>query len=406
MSGRWRRKKRRRRVEQDSREPHSSDSVAGRSAGLFVAPCPGDNAPMDFQAFDYMAWAKRYQGSVAFDLSVSGMPAPPADLFALDARWLSLQGATADLRGALKARIAATYDVAAENVLLAAGTSEVNFLACGALLKPGDRVLAESPGYQGLTRLPTVFGAAVDRFERDPDAGWAIDPERIARAWRPNTRLLVLTTPHNPTGAVTPPEVLQALGAWLAERDAYAVVDEVYRDFLPDAAPVAQALHPRLITTASLTKVYGLGALRAGWALAPREIVARAEQLYDFMGVNPPTTMLRAALGAFEARPALMERAWGRAAENRAQIARLLSETPSLSGLLPLHGIVALLKLPDRLDANAFVERLRADYDTQMVPGDFFDAPGRVRIAYGGAPADVAAALSGVRSLLDATLGN
>jgi aspartate/methionine/tyrosine aminotransferase len=354
---------------------------------------------MDFQAFDYMAWARRHQGTAAFDLSVSGMPAPRPELFPLDPAWLSLEGA-GELRGALKARIAASYGVAAENVLLAAGTSEANFLVCGALLQPGDRVLAERPGYQGLTRLPTVFGATVDRFERDPDAEWAMDPERVAGAWRPGTRLLLLTTPHNPTGAVTPPAVLQALGDWLAERDAYALVDEVYRDFLPDAAPVAQALHPRLITTASLTKVYGLGALRAGWALAPREIVARAEQLYDFMGVNPPTTLLHAALAAFDARPALMERAWARAAENRAQLARLLGETPPLAGLLPPHGIVALLRLPGGQDAIEFVERLRVEQDTQLVPGDFFDAPGRVRVAYGGAPAEVAAALSRLRSFL------
>lgn len=361
---------------------------------------------MDFLAFDYMAWARRYQGEVAFDLSVSGMPAPPPEVFPLDPAWLSLRGASAELRGELKARIAAAYGVAEQNVLLAAGTSEANFLVCGALLKPGDRVLAERPGYQGLTHLPTVFGAAVDCFERDPHRAWAIDPERIARAWRAGTRLLLLTTPHNPTGAVTPPEVLQALGAFLAERDAYAVVDEVYRDFLPDAAPVAQALHPRLITTASLTKVYGLGALRAGWALAPREVVARSEQLYDFMGVNPPTTMLHAALAAFEARSALMERAWERAAENRAQMARLLAEAPSLSGLLPQHGIVALFKLPDALDANECVERLRADHDTQIVPGDFFDAPGWVRIAYGGAPDVVAAALPKLRGSIDAMRGN
>ena len=227
------------------------------------------------------------------------------------------------------------------------------------------------------------------------------DPERIAHAWQPGTRLLLLSTPHNPTGAVTPPEVLRALGDFLVERDAYAVVDEVYRDFLPDPAPVAQALHPRLITASSLTKVYGLGALRAGWALAPREIVARAEQLYDFMGVNPPTTLLHAAAAAFDARPALLRRAWQRAAENRAQLARLLDDTPALSGLLPPHGIVALLKLPG-LDAVAFAQRLRDERDTQIVPGDFFDAPSWVRVGYGGAPEVVAQGLGAMQRVLAA----
>jgi len=355
---------------------------------------------MQFQIFDYMAWAKRRQGRTAFDLSVSGMPPPPTELFPLDAGWLSLKGVGAELRAAVKGRIGEAYGVAPENVLLAAGTSEANFLVCGALLNAGDRVLAEQPGYQALTRLPTVFGAQVDRFRREPDADWAIDLDRIAAAWQPDTRLLVLTTPHNPTGAVTSPETLRRLGEWLAERDAYAVVDEVYRDFLPQAPPVAQALHPRLITTSSLTKVYGLGALRAGWALAPADIVARAERLYDFMGVNPPTTMLHATLAAFAARPALLERAWTRAAENRAQLARFLHDVPGMAGLLPAHGIVALLKPPPGSDAALLEERLRTECDTQVVPGEFFDAPGWLRIAYGDAPERVAEALSHFRRIV------
>jgi aspartate/methionine/tyrosine aminotransferase len=355
---------------------------------------------MQFLPFDYMAWAKRYQGSVRIDLSASGMPPPSPELFPLDPNWLSLKGATPELRGALKSRIAQTYGVAAENVLLAAGTSEANFLVCGALLEPGDGVLVERPAYQALTCLPTVFGARVERFPRVPEVDWAIDLERIASAWRPDTRLLLLSTPHNPTGVATPSAQLAALGDWLQARDAYALVDEVYRDFVPDAGPVAQALHPRLITTASLTKVYGLSALRAGWALAPPEIVRRAEQLYDLMAVNPPTASLHAALAAFEARPGLLAHAWERAAANREQLTCFLNELPDLACSLPHQGIIALLQLPANKSATALIEQMRVECDTLAVPGDFFEAPGWIRLAYGAEPAIVAEGLSHFRRIL------
>lgn len=355
---------------------------------------------MQFEPFDYMAWAKRYQGSVRCDLSVSGMAPPPAELFPLDPAWLSLKGVSPELRQGAKTRIAQTYGVAAENVLLAAGTSEANFLVCAAVLEPGDRVLVEQPAYQALVRLPTLFGARIDRFQRAVESEWSADPERIAAAWQPGTRLLLLTTPHNPTGSVTPPEVLAALGEWLEARDAYALVDEVYRDFIPQAPPVAQALHPRLITTASLTKVYGLGALRAGWALAPAAIVRRAEQLFDLMAVNPPTMSLHATLAALEARPRLLPRAWQRAQAGRATVSAWLAEAPEVSAWLAPHGIIALLGLPGGVSSLALARRLRDERAALVVPGEYFDAPGWVRVAYGGEPEVVAAGLSQFRRML------
>jgi aspartate/methionine/tyrosine aminotransferase len=358
---------------------------------------------MDFEPFDYMAWAKRHQGSVPFDLSASGMPPPPSALFPLDPAWLTVSGASAELRHALKVRIAETYGVGPERVLLAAGTSEANFLVCASLLVPGDRVLVERPAYQALARLPRLFGAEVDRFDRREGASWSVDLDRLVRGWTAGTKLVVLTTPHNPTGAVVDGATLRELGDWLERRDAFALVDEVYRDFLPDPSPVAQVLHPRLISTASLTKVYGLSGLRAGWALAPAAVVERCEQIYDFMAVNPPRIPLHAAIAAFDRRAELLARARETAAANRPRVAAFLRETPALKGALPEAGIIASLRLPRGMDASAFAERLRLEHDTLVAPGDFFDLPGFVRIAYGMSGDVLDAGLVRVRSLVQSS---
>lgn len=348
---------------------------------------------MDFLPFDYMAWAKSHQGRYAFDLSVSGMAPPDADRFALDPRCLTLQGVSAELRWQLKCAIAREYGVAASHVLLAAGTSEANYLMYGALLSNGAGVLVETPAYQALTRLPGVFGAHAIPFVRRPDQRYALSLEAVQQAWRPGVKLVALTSPHNPSGFAASREALLALGDWLDTVDAYAVVDEVYRDFDPNPPPVAQALHPRLITTASLTKVYGLGSLRAGWALMPEALVAKAEQRYDFMAVNPATTMLNLALSAFPKLALLRTRAIQRAQQNRTVVADWLNASTCFSAQLPEHGIIALLQLPPGADDVALVEYLIQEKQVLVAPGAYFGAPGTLRLAYGMEPVRLGEAL-------------
>lgn len=349
---------------------------------------------MSFLPFDYMAWAKALQGRYAFDLSVSGMPPPGEDLFSLDPQCLTLQGVSAALRLQVKHTIAQAYGVSAAQVLLAEGTSEANFQVFGALLSPGDCVLVESPAYQALSRLPSLFGAQAIPFVRRADQSYALSLTAIQQAWRPGVKLVALTSPHNPSGFAARADELLALGVWLATVDAYAVVDEVYRDFDPHPAPVGQALHPRLITTASLTKVYGLGSLRAGWALMPEALVARAEQRYDFMAVNPATTMLNLVLSAFTQLAPLRERAIQRAQQNRALVAQFLSESAYFSAQPPEHGIIALLQLPTGADDRALTAHLIKEKQLLVTPGYYFEAAGTIRIAYGMEPARLTEALS------------
>lgn len=338
---------------------------------------------MNFLPLDYLAWARTHQGGVAFDLSVSGMPAPDPELFSLDAAGLSLQPMSAALRLQVKQAIADLYAVDPSQILLAAGTSEANFLVYGTLLSPGDALLVETPTYQPMARLASVFNARAIPFVREAAQDFALDLQAIRRVWTPDVKLVALTSPHNPCGVPVSQQALQELGAWLESVDAYAVVDEVYRDFNPQAGPVAQALHPRLITTASLTKVYGVGSLRAGWAIMPAALVARAEALYQYMAGNPSTTLLQLALQAFAAAPRLRHINITRAAQNRAQVAAWLQGSKYFSGSLPEHGIIAALNWRAAGDDQALVRYMAETAGVLLAPGSFFGMPGSLRIAYG-----------------------
>jgi len=147
-------------------------------------------------------------------------------------------------------------------------------------------------------------------------------------------------------------------------------------------------LGPTTISTSSLTKVYGLGALRAGWAIASSGIVSRAYAIRDHLGVvaaGPAMLYSRAAFGVLD-RIGTWSR--DRAARGRAVIDRVLATEPSLSWVPPDAGIVGLIELPDGLDDRKLSDHLEQRHRTLVTPGDFFGAPGTVRVGFGGEPAE------------------
>jgi len=129
--------------------------------------------------------------------------------------------------------------------------------------------------------------------------------------------------------------------------------------------------------------VYGLGSLRAGWALMPEALVTKAEQRYDFMAVNPPTTLLNLALSAFTQLAPLRARAQQRAEQNRALLAAWLRNSKYCSAQLPPHGIIALLQLPIGADDVALSQYLVQAQQVLVAPGAYFGAPGMLRVAHG-----------------------
>jgi aspartate/methionine/tyrosine aminotransferase len=345
--------------------------------------------PMKFSPFAYMSWAKARFPRPRFDLAVSGMAPPGPDLLPLDDSLLTLHGVSPVQHRGLREDIARTYGVSQQQVLLANGTSEANYLVAALLLSPGDRVLVETPAYEVLGNIGALFGAETGSFSRYADDGFAFRAARVVEAWQPATRLVILTTPHNPSGACASAEELAALGAHLDRHDAYALVDEVYRDFQAAPGPVAAVLHPRLITTASLTKVYGLGAIRVGWALAPADLVARGYQYYDYMGVNQPTISLCIAQAGLARLEMLRHHALHRARENAVLVQRFLDNSSHFAGTLPEAGIIAFLRATPAIDTRHFAEWLCDHYQTLVAPGDFFGLPGFVRLGFGGAAPDV-----------------
>src|SRR4051812_23688743 len=176
-----------------------------------------------------MEWAKT-RPAAEFDLAGSNILAPTLDDLPGARDALALEGANDNGYRPLIEAIAGRYHVPADRVTTSGGTSGANFLVFAALLDPGDEVLVERPGYDPLLGAARMFGATTTRFERQFEDGYALDPDRVRRAMTPRTRIVVVTTPHNPTGVAADAAALDEVGRIAEAHGAVVLVDEVYKD--------------------------------------------------------------------------------------------------------------------------------------------------------------------------------
>jgi len=351
--------------------------------------------------FPYMVFARSSGGGAPYSLIQSGMP--PADPRLLGAELPDLAFAGAEALPRLQERLGEHLGVAPERVIVTVGASSAMLLVALTFFR-GARVAVEVPSYQPLRALPELCGGALRPFQRRADEGFAVDPERVRDALRGGTGPghVLLTSPHNPSGALVDAGRLEALAAVAAERGGLLVAGEVYLEFAPPgsrAGACRSAVHlaPNAISIGSFTKAYGLGALRLGWLVLGDGVADQRARLEDaaFLDyVDPPTPILRLGIRALEQLEALRAPYARFLTECRPRLARWLEETPGVAGRPPDHGLIAFPRLVGIDDTLAFQRRAVRDHGVDVVPGEYFGAPGHVRMGFGVEPAVLDEALA------------
>lgn len=331
---------------------------------------------------EYMHWAKTQRGA-RLNLATSGVASFP--LAELPHGPLELTGGFGYGYPPLQSAIARKCGVDPECVVHAAGTSMANHLAMAALLDPGDEALIEEPAYPLLVDTALYLGATVRRFPRHLENGWAIEPVQIRARITPRTRLIVLTNLHNPTSVYTPEPVLREIGEIAANTGAHVLVDEVYLDAV-DGACSAVHLGPQFVTTASLTKLYGLSGLRCGWILADAALAWKIRRLDDLFDATPAHPAELLSVAAFEHLESIRARTRRVLDQDRIALNTFLDAAEHahlpISAVRSPYGTTSFLRLPFP-DADPFIQELRKQADTGVVPGRFFDTPDHIRIGFG-----------------------
>jgi len=330
---------------------------------------------------EYMHWAKT-QSRARFNLATSGVGHYPLSEIPFVSQ---IENKSEDPYGyaPLLRAIAGRCGVDPNCVVAAAGTSMANHLAMAALIDPGDEVLIEHPAYELLVSTALYLGAEVKRFERREESGYALDPAEIGRTITAKTKLIAITNLHNPSSALTSEPALREVGELARSVGAHVLVDEVYLDAVYKSTPrSAYHLGPEFIVTSSLTKVYGLSGLRCGWILARPELARAMWRLNDLFGVNAAHPAERLSVAAFEHLDEIRERARKVVEADRALLGQFLAREEAVSAARTEFGTTVFLQLRNG-DAEPFLERLRADYETSVAPGRFFEMPNHFRIGMG-----------------------
>ncbi len=225
----------------------------------------------DFNPAPYMRWAK-YRPDARYDLAGSSLVACKRD----DAPGIMERSAlyrprSGRLPAALRGDRTALRRRAGTDRARRPGARRRTFSSARRFFARGMRRSSKHPVYDPLPAAARMVGARIAHFERRFEDGWSVDPDRVARAMTKRTRLVIISSPHNPSGVVVPQEIIRALGDVAEKNEAWILVDEVYRDAMYDCSWRSSALaHPRCIATNSLTKSYGLPGLRCGWAMGAR----------------------------------------------------------------------------------------------------------------------------------------
>lgn len=251
---------------------------------------------MSFVPFQLEEWQSLYETEVPYNLADSGVapvvlrelltsPAAIEELLDTDLHYPAVNG-PAELRRT----IAELYTgVSPDQVLVTVGAAEANGLAVATITEPGDHVVVLEPGYRQVAGMAANAGCQVDSFSLVEEDGWRPDLDELDRVVRPDTRLIAVSNPNNPTGAILTPREMDRIVAVAERVGAWLLADEVYCGTeldLEGTTPSFVGRYDRLVATNSLSKAYGLSGLRLGWLVAPRATVDAMWRRHEYATIS------------------------------------------------------------------------------------------------------------------------
>jgi aspartate/methionine/tyrosine aminotransferase len=371
----------------------------------------------DFDPFVMERWQSIHENRVPYNLSESGVH--PLTLNAL----AELSGVTdigetllgygqSNGSDVLRSRVARLYDGCNESCVVATnGSAEANLIALWELVRPGDAIAIVVPTYMQTYGLAQNFGVQVREIRLREDSGWQPDPADITAAIDERTRVVIVTNPNNPTGAILKDEARAAIVGAAQRAGAWILADEVYRGAELDGVhtPSFFGGYERVIATGSLSKAYGLPGLRLGWAIASAEKCTRLWARKDYLTISPGELTDRIGAIALDpqVRPRILERTRRYLNEGVTVLEHWLDEMGTFTYRRPDAGAILYARYDFPVNSSTMAEQLRAEHGVLIVPGDHFGMDHFVRIGFGGQKAHLEAALArfgnyllGARALL------
>jgi aspartate/methionine/tyrosine aminotransferase len=276
-----------------------------------------------------------------------------------------------------------------EQIEVTNGTSEANYLVALSQLRPGDRMVMQAPNYMQLPGIARSLGADVRTFRLRQETGWAPDWDEFERALSGTARLLYLSNPNNPTGAVLSDSAMERIVERCEATGTWLLSDEVYLGAEIDRPRTKSfwGMSDRVIVTSGLSKAYGIPGVRIGWIVAPRELAEQCWAQHDYLTIGPGKISDRIARVAVE--PRNRERCYARTRAILAANLPIAREwVAGFGGRItwrePQAGAIALVEYDADVPSIELADRVRLRQSTLIVPGAHVGLEGYLRIWIGG----------------------
>lgn len=295
------------------------------------------------------------------------------------------------LRQAICDNLKAEYglDYNADEIIVTAGVQESIMLCMLGLVQPGDEVLITSPRFTTYDTAVHMCGGVpvpVPTFQKDD---FALDVDEIEKRITDKTRMFVLVSPNNPTGAVTPPDVIRKIADLAIKHDILIIADEIYAKLIyPGHEHLSLATLPgmkeRTITLNGFSKTYAMTGWRVGYMAAPADFVEKLTEPRHTLSINTCTVSQHAALAALTGPQDEMESTFRDYAERRDYLMAALTDA-GLSYGAPGGAFYIYTNISSTdMKAKPFCENLLRDTGVMVFPGDMFGEPDSdfIRISY------------------------
>jgi aspartate/methionine/tyrosine aminotransferase len=275
-----------------------------------------------------------------------------------------------------------------EHVLVMSSAEEGIFVLYHALAGPGDHVIVETPCYEPGLEVARSTGAQVSEWRRSFENGWAHDLAALEKLIQPNTRIIYINTPHNPTGLLMPPGVFQKVMALAASRGIIVFSDEVYRESEHDPSmrlPAACEAYEHAVSLGSMSKTYGLPGLRLGWLVTrDARMIQRCLEFkyYTTICSSAPSEFLTAL--ALRHRAVLVKRNLEIVQRNLALLDEFIKRRSNLlEWVKPNASPIGFVRFKPQRDVFSFCEEVVRDSGVLLLPGSVYDEPRHIRFGYG-----------------------
>ena len=276
-----------------------------------------------------------------------------------------------------------------DQVCVCSGAKPAVYSALRATISPGDEVIIPSPYWVSYPSMVELCGGTPVFVETKAENGWKITAEEFSNAMTPRTKMIILTSPHNPTGAVYSEDELRAIGEVAVDEDILILSDEIYEHLIYGGAKhvsigsLSQELYDLTITINGFSKSYAMTGWRLGYSAAPDAIAKAIRLIQDHTASNATTFAQYGAIEALNGDQSFISDLREEYDFRRQYVFDRLSKMPKVKVVEPLG---AFYFFPDisatGLDSMTFCERLLERYKVAAVPGIAFGNDHAIRISY------------------------